>query len=81
MEVPTPFEQTALNSIILVAIGALIYAALLAKQVLKEPTGSGRMVEVWAGIKEGANAYLKRQFKSILLLVGILAVILYASAA
>jgi K(+)-stimulated pyrophosphate-energized sodium pump len=81
MEVPTPFEQTALYSIILVAIGALVYAALLAKQVLRESKGSGRMVEVWEGIKQGANAYLKRQFKSILLLVGVLAVILYASAA
>lgn len=81
MEVPTPFEQTALYSIIFVAIGALVYAALLAKQVLRESKGSGRMVEVWEGIKQGANAYLKRQFKSILLLVGFLAVILYASAA
>ena len=39
------------------------------------------MMEVWEGIKQGANAYLKRQFRSILVLVGFLALILYASAA
>jgi len=79
-EVLTPFEQTALLSIILVAIGALVYAALLARQILKEPKGSGKMVEVWGGIKQGANAYLMRQIKSIILLIGILAIILYLSA-
>ncbi|MEM3404077.1 MAG: sodium-translocating pyrophosphatase [Nitrososphaeria archaeon] len=79
-EVLTPFEQTALLSIILVAIGALVYAALLARQVLREPKGSGKMVEVWGGIKQGANAYLMRQIKSIILLIGVLAIILYLSA-
>jgi len=79
-EVPTPFEQTALSSIIIVAFGALVYAILLARQVLREPQGSGKMLDIWGAIKEGANAYLRRQFKSILLLVGILAVVLYFSA-
>ena len=79
-QVPTPFEQTALHIIILVAIGALIYAVFLARQVLKEPKGSGKTLEVWSGIKQGANAYLRRQFKSIVLLIGILAIVLYLSA-
>ena len=79
-EVPTPFEQTALYIIIFVAIGALIYAFLLSRQVLKEPKGSGKILEVWSSIKRGANAYLRQQFKSIILLIGILAIVLYLSA-
>ncbi|MGC8961126.1 MAG: sodium-translocating pyrophosphatase [Candidatus Bathyarchaeia archaeon] len=77
---PTQFEHAALWGIVAIAVGALTYAALLARYVLKEPKGSGRMLEVWSAIKEGANAYLKRQFKSILLLIGVLAVVLYYTA-
>ncbi len=78
--VPTVFEQNALHAIVLVAIGALLYAVLLARQVLGEPKGEGKTIEIWTGIKDGANAYLTRQFKSILLLVGVLALVLYAAA-
>ncbi|RLI19341.1 sodium-translocating pyrophosphatase, partial [Candidatus Bathyarchaeota archaeon] len=53
---------------------------LLARGVLKEPKSSGKVLEVWNAIKSGANAYLKRQFRSILYVVGILAVVLYFSA-
>jgi K(+)-stimulated pyrophosphate-energized sodium pump len=77
---PTQLEHFALFGIVAIAVGALTYAALLARYVLKEPKGSGRMLEVWSAIKEGANAYLKRQFKSILLLIGVLAVVLYYTA-
>ena len=78
--VPTAFEQNALHMIVVVALGALLYAVLLARQVLGESKGEGKAIEVWTGIKDGANAYLKRQFKSILLLVGVLAIVLYAGA-
>ena len=81
MEELTPFEQSVFYCIICVALLALFYAVILSKRVLKEPKGHGKMIEVWEGIKQGANAYLKRQFKSILILVGFLALILYASAA
>ncbi len=39
------------------------------------------MLVVWKGISEGANAYLRRQFKSILLVIAALAVALYFSSA
>jgi K(+)-stimulated pyrophosphate-energized sodium pump len=81
MEELTPFERSVFYCIICVALFALFYAVILSKRVLKEPKGHGKMIEVWDGIKQGANAYLKRQFKSILVLVGFLALILYASAA
>ncbi|HDJ66576.1 MAG TPA: sodium-translocating pyrophosphatase [Nitrososphaeria archaeon] len=55
---------------------------MLAREILKEPksSSSGRMLEAWTAIKDGANAYLRRQFKSISYVIGALAVALYASA-
>ncbi len=74
------FELAGLYSVIAVAVGALIYALILRRQVLRESTGSGKVIEVWNGIKEGANAYLKTQFKSLILFIGVLGILLYASA-
>jgi len=73
-------ELYALYSVVAVAIGALVYALILRKQVLSESTGSGKVKEVWNGIKAGANAYLKTQFKSLILFIGILGVFLFLSA-
>ncbi|MEM2840207.1 MAG: sodium-translocating pyrophosphatase [Candidatus Bathyarchaeia archaeon] len=77
---PWNFETIALWSVIATAIGALIYAALLARQILRREVGAGRAYTVWEGIRKGANAYLKRQFKSILLVIAILAFALYFSS-
>jgi len=77
---PTLFEQEYLWLVMCTSLGALAYAIILARQVLKEPKGSGRILEVWSGINQGANAYLRRQFRSIVLLVGLFAVILYLAS-
>ncbi|MGQ9542713.1 MAG: sodium-translocating pyrophosphatase [Candidatus Bathyarchaeia archaeon] len=74
------FEIVALWSVVATAIGALIYAALLARQILRQEVGTGKAYKVWEGIREGANAYLKRQFGSILLVIAILALALYSSS-
>jgi K(+)-stimulated pyrophosphate-energized sodium pump len=74
-------EQYGLYAVVGVAVVALIYAIILAKQVYKEPTGYGKVTEVWSGIKSGANAYLRTQLKSVILFVGILGIFLYLSAA
>ncbi len=78
--IPTSFEKLALWTIIAVALGALAYAVLLARQVLREPKGSGRSLQVWDAIKQGANAYLRQQLRSIAPLLGLLAVVLYLTA-
>lgn len=75
------WEQYGLYAVVGVAIAALIYAIILAKQVFKEPTGFGKVTEVWGGIKSGANAYLRTQLRSIILFVGVLGIFLYLSAA
>jgi len=73
-------EEIMLWTVIATALGALIYAVLLARQTLKEKTGTGKMLQVWRAISDGANAYLKKQIKSILLIIIVLAVVLYLSS-
>ncbi|MGD6933600.1 MAG: sodium-translocating pyrophosphatase [Candidatus Bathyarchaeia archaeon] len=75
------WEQYGLYAVVGVAVAALIYAIILARQVFKEPTGFGKVTEVWSGIKSGANAYLRTQMRSIIIFVGILGIFLYLSAA
>jgi len=44
---------------------ALAVAGLLAQTILKAPTGNAKMVEISAAIKEGAMAYMNRQYRVI----------------
>ena len=80
LEMISTLEAAMLWVVVATAVGALVYAVLLARQILREATGTGKMLQVWEGISEGANAYLKRQFKSILFVIVILAIVLYLSA-
>jgi K(+)-stimulated pyrophosphate-energized sodium pump len=75
------WETYGLYAVVGVAVAALIYAIFLARQVFKEPTGYGKVTEVWSGIKSGANAYLRTQMKSVIFFIGILGAFLYVSAA
>ena len=47
--------------------------------VLKKDKGSAKMQEVWNAIRVGADAYLNRQLRTILPLIGMLAVALFFS--
>ena len=67
-----PFEQYALFGVLFIAVLGLLYALFLRNQVLHEDTGTPAMLKVWTAIKEGANAYLKRQLKTILPLIALL---------
>lgn len=73
------FEQIALYTVLAVAVLGLLYALFLRAQVLSEPKGSVKMQEVWNAIRVGADAYLRRQLRSILPFVGILAGVLFLS--
>ena len=71
------FEQYALFGVLLIAVLGLLYALFLRKQVMSEDSGTPEMIKVWSAIQEGANAYLKRQLKTILPLIGLLTVCLF----
>jgi K(+)-stimulated pyrophosphate-energized sodium pump len=74
-----PFEAIAIWAVFGVAILGLLYAIFLRSQILREDKGTEKMQEVWNAIKEGADAYLRRQLRSILPLIAILTIALFFS--
>lgn len=75
----TNFEQIAIWAVFAVAWLGLGYAIFLRSQILREDKGTEKMQEVWGAIKDGANAYLQKQLKSILPLIGLLTIALFLS--
>jgi len=73
-------EKIALIANPCVAILGLCYAGLLILQVLKAEKGTSRMQEIAQAVREGAFAYLRRQFTTIAILVCIITVILIFTA-
>ena len=71
------FEQYALIFVFLVSFLALGFAYYLARYVMKQDTGTAGMQEVAAAIKEGAEAFLKRQYKTIAYLALVAAALLF----
>ncbi|MBI4051589.1 MAG: sodium-translocating pyrophosphatase, partial [Elusimicrobia bacterium] len=61
-----------------ISISSLLFAAYLAWDVLKRDTGSEKMRAISDAIKEGAEAFLKRQYATISFLSILCAVSLYA---
>ncbi|MFZ5909479.1 MAG: sodium-translocating pyrophosphatase [Chloroflexota bacterium] len=75
----TTFEAIAIWAVFGVAILGLLYAIFLRSQILREDKGTEKMQEVWGAIRDGADAYLKRQLKSILPLIVVLTFALFFS--
>ncbi|MGB2579363.1 K(+)-stimulated pyrophosphate-energized sodium pump [Elusimicrobium simillimum] len=73
------YEQYALFGVVGIAIAGLFYALFLKKQVMAHPMGEAKMQEVWGAIREGANAYLNKQFKAIIPLIIVLTICLFLS--
>lgn len=66
-----------LTLVILTALAGISVALILARHVLSHPQGDQKVQEVGRAIQNGANAYLKRQFKTIVPIILILSVFLY----
>jgi K(+)-stimulated pyrophosphate-energized sodium pump len=75
----TPFEVVAIWTVLVIAFFGLAYALFLRRQVLACDKGNEKMQDVWDGIRLGANAYLKRQLKTIVPLIFVFTVILFLS--
>src|SRR5215510_14659267 len=75
----TPLETVAIWAVFGVAWLGLAYAVFLRSQIQREDKGTEKMQEVWNAIKSGANAYLQKQLRSILPLIGILTIALFLS--
>jgi len=72
-------EQAAIWCVLGIAILGLVYAWILRTQIMREDKGTAKMQEVWGYISDGAEAYLEKQLKSILPLIGVLTVALFFS--
>lgn len=75
----TSFEVIGIWCVLAIAFLGLAYALILRRQVLKYDKGTDKMQEVWGSIKGGADAYLRRQLRSILPLIAVLTVLLFFS--
>jgi K(+)-stimulated pyrophosphate-energized sodium pump len=75
----TTFETIALWLVLATALIGLAYAAFLRNQILREDKGTAVMQEVWDAIRQGADAYLVRQLRSILPFIALLTAILFLS--
>ncbi|EFO81523.1 membrane-bound proton-translocating pyrophosphatase [Oscillochloris trichoides DG-6] len=74
-----PLQQTAVYVVLGISLLGIAYAFILRSQILAQDKGTPKMQEVWGFIKDGANAYLSRQFRTIAILIAILTVVLGAS--
>jgi len=61
------------------AVVGVIASITLVLSVKKYPTGNEKMVAIWKAIMEGANAYLKRQFRTIGVIAVIIAIVILAA--
>ncbi|MDQ3460045.1 MAG: sodium-translocating pyrophosphatase [Deinococcota bacterium] len=59
----------------LAGIVALVAAGFLAQGILRAPTGDVRMVEIADAIKQGAMAYMNRQYKTIFVVALVIALL------
>jgi len=72
--------QVDLSWVIPLAIVAgLGFAGILARDVLRRDTGSDRMREIADAIRQGARAFLRRQYRAIALIAGPLAIVFAAA--
>ncbi len=60
------------------SIIALLFAGYLVFWIKKNDMGTAKMQEIYEAIKKGANAFLKRQYRTIAIITVILAVVLYS---
>jgi len=71
--------QSLFYSIFGISLAGLLCAYLLARYVLRQDDGTPKMKEIAAAIKEGAMAFLKRQYTTIGILTLVLGAIIFAA--
>jgi K(+)-stimulated pyrophosphate-energized sodium pump len=74
------YEKIALILNVVIALAGLGYAAMLVKEVYGADTGTPRMQEIAQAVREGANAYLRRQFTTVAILIVIITCVLVFTA-
>jgi len=67
--------------IVICGVLAILYAIWATRSVLSAGAGSEKMQEIAAAVREGANAYLRRQLTTVAFLIAVLVVLLYVTKA
>jgi K(+)-stimulated pyrophosphate-energized sodium pump len=65
--------------VIVVAFISLVYAYWLWRDTMRRDKGTAKMQQIWQAIKTGADAYLRRQLRTILPVLVVLTVALFLS--
>jgi len=68
--------MTVLWAIVLCGVLSIVYAIWATASVLKADAGNPRMQEIAAAVREGAQAYLKRQYMTIAIVGAVIFVLL-----
>ncbi len=71
------FDTASLWIILGISLVALLFAGYLRREVLAQPEGTPTMKKIAKAIQEGASAYLKRQFRTVGIFMGILTLLLF----
>ncbi len=76
----TAHDKWVLVGVIICGILGIVAGLLLVRSVIGADPGSARMREIARAIQEGAEAFLRRQFRTILIIVVPLAVLIFFTA-
>jgi K(+)-stimulated pyrophosphate-energized sodium pump len=69
--------EMVLPVVLLISLLSLVVAAFLARQVLSADTGKAEMRAISDAIREGAQAFLRRQYRTIALLAVVMALVIF----
>ncbi|MFI2488385.1 sodium-translocating pyrophosphatase [Promicromonospora kroppenstedtii] len=70
-------SYTTVAVIAVIAAAALGCAFVLRRQVLAAPDGTAKMQDIGQAVQEGASAYLKRQFRTLVLFAAVVFALLF----
>jgi K(+)-stimulated pyrophosphate-energized sodium pump len=79
MENVKTYEEVMVFIVLATAGVALTYALWLRNYIMAADKGTKEMQEVWGHIRDGANAYLRTQLRTVVILIGLLTVAMFLS--
>jgi len=73
----TLFERIAVWTVLGCGLLGILYGIYLIRQIITHRTGTDKMREIAGAIQEGANAYLRRQFRTIIFIMILLSIFMF----